>query len=744
MSLDITKPTDSALVSELPSYIRENRAELNSIEYELDSICSLPKNPCVLPDSYLEFDMSAYDSETLTLGKDINLEVGDILKIGLGTEVEWVEVTDNSSAPTYSIVRDKASQYEPDSNPEWERGTIVINYGQPNSGGICSEVSGDEAPHIAIFTHDGEPWNSTNVIVREGNLKNYGYCADTKYGWSSFIDDDNYLTIDSSGVRLSGRVTGRLEVGKLGAHLIPDAKVNFETLDAPSACTATAVNTTVGNIENGSYHYKVTFVTETGETELGEISNEVTVDDTHKQVELTNIPIGPYDYVIKRNIYRTSVWVPTVYYYLDTIDDNVTHTYTDNISSSNLGYLCDTDYNSAHGKFFVGDKVIFDVEDDIYIGKDAGKNSLAHKNVFIGKSSGQSNTEGFANTFIGCLTGISNEDGSCNVFVGTSSGESNTSGKENVFIGGYSGQDNTLGESNTFVGFAAGFVNISGSNNVLLGGYAGYGVALGDDNVYVGVETGYGLDNGYRNIFLGPYAGNQSLDGVSDTLIIDNRIRNAGDQCSKSIIYGEMAEQPEDQVLNLNASTTVIQDLTLALGATVNEFSTDGTLAGNSDEAVPTEKAVKSYVDSNSGTSVAFLAVKTSAQNDIPVGSWIDVVINEEVYDLGNNFSSSTFTAPATGKYHFDIGIQLRDIDIDATHYSIRLNTSNRAYYNYIDPNFSADLGYSFMCLSVDADMDANDTANVQICQTGGVQQTDISANSTTTVETWFSGHQIA
>jgi hypothetical protein len=36
-------------------------------------------------------------------------------------------------------------------------------------------------------------------------------------------------------------------------------------------------------------------------------------------------------------------------------------------------------------------------------------------------------------------------------------------------------------------------------------------------------------------------------------------------------------------------------------GAEINEFSTDGTLAGNSDSAVPTEKAVKTYVDTVSG-----------------------------------------------------------------------------------------------------------------------------------------------
>jgi hypothetical protein len=35
-------------------------------------------------------------------------------------------------------------------------------------------------------------------------------------------------------------------------------------------------------------------------------------------------------------------------------------------------------------------------------------------------------------------------------------------------------------------------------------------------------------------------------------------------------------------------------------GTTITEFSTDGTMAGNSDDAVPTEKAVKTYVDTTS------------------------------------------------------------------------------------------------------------------------------------------------
>lgn len=39
--------------------------------------------------------------------------------------------------------------------------------------------------------------------------------------------------------------------------------------------------------------------------------------------------------------------------------------------------------------------------------------------------------------------------------------------------------------------------------------------------------------------------------------------------------------------------------LSTKFGTGINEFSTDGTLAGNSDDALPTEKAVKTYVDAN-------------------------------------------------------------------------------------------------------------------------------------------------
>jgi hypothetical protein len=58
--------------------------------------------------------------------------------------------------------------------------------------------------------------------------------------------------------------------------------------------------------------------------------------------------------------------------------------------------------------------------------------------------------------------------------------------------------------------------------------------------------------------------------------------------------------------------------LSLLYGAGINEFSTDGTLAGNADNAVPTEKAVKTYV----GASVHTRSHTMSSTSDHTAGTW--------------------------------------------------------------------------------------------------------------------------
>ena len=56
------------------------------------------------------------------------------------------------------------------------------------------------------------------------------------------------------------------------------------------------------------------------------------------------------------------------------------------------------------------------------------------------------------------------------------------------------------------------------------------------------------------------------------------------------------------------------------LGATINEFSTDGTLSQNSDEKVPTQRAIKTYVDASTGAANQAIA-GDSGTGSITIGS---------------------------------------------------------------------------------------------------------------------------
>jgi len=89
-----------------------------------------------------------------------------------------------------------------------------------------------------------------------------------------------------------------------------------------------------------------------------------------------------------------------------------------------------------------------------------------------------------------------------------------------------------------------------------------------------------------------------------DEAILANQTKNitAGNFFSNPLPIGN-STQDTGQFTNLTGTVvTASTNLTLAAGATVTEFSIDGTLGGNSDAAVPTEKAVKTYVDAQIAT----------------------------------------------------------------------------------------------------------------------------------------------
>jgi len=172
---------------------------------------------------------------------------------------------------------------------------------------------------------------------------------------------------------------------------------------------------------------------------------------------------------------------------------------------------------------------------NVFTGYNAGKdNTSGSYNVFSGYQAGNNNSTGNRNTFLGYKAGYVTLGGNSNTFLGTQSGQANTSGEDNLFLGTYSGYFNSTGESNTYVGYKAGYVNSTGTGNIALGNYAGRH------------ETG------------------------SDAFYVNNRMRIDTDaDKSKSILYGQMATAPEDQILTINAKVG-ISTITPAVALDVN------------------------------------------------------------------------------------------------------------------------------------------------------------------------------
>ena len=136
----------------------------------------------------------------------------------------------------------------------------------------------------------------------------------------------------------------------------------------------------------------------------------------------------------------------------------------------------------------------------------------------------------------------------------------------------------------------------------------------------------------------------------------------------------------------------------------------------------------------------AFLVIPASTQSNIAINTTTTVVFGTEIYDIGANFASNTFTAPVTGKYQLNVNLYLTNLDLDVSYYQFELQTSNRIYY-FIQgtTGFDADVNFQQLSMSILADMDASDTAIVRIpVLNAGAAQLDVGTGSS------FSGYLVA
>lgn len=102
-----------------------------------------------------------------------------------------------------------------------------------------------------------------------------------------------------------------------------------------TACTA--AQGAAGNVDVGLHSWKTTFVhANGGETLPSLVSNVLNVTTSAKQVDLTNIPLGPSG-TVSRKVYRRIAGDTGNWKLVGTIANNSATTFTDNIADANLG-----------------------------------------------------------------------------------------------------------------------------------------------------------------------------------------------------------------------------------------------------------------------------------------------------------------------------------------------------------------------------------------------------------------------
>ena len=206
-----------------------------------------------------------------------------------------------------------------------------------------------------------------------------------------------------------------------------------------------------------------------------------------------------------------------------------------------------------------------------------------------------------------------------------------------------------------------------------------------------------------------------TLAGTTPTLTIGD----AGAEDAKIVFDGNA----QDYHIGLDDST---DSLTIGLGSALG---TTSHIVTNASGEV-TKPLQPSFLVNKGGT----------AQSEFSRNTNVTVTFGTEVFDVGANFASNTFTAPVTGKYVLNAKIRMSEIDSAATYYTVSIVTSNRGYSSIYDPRgYDQDpVNFNFNENAV-VDMDANDTATVVVYQAVGTDaHTSISGSADYTS---FSGY---
>jgi hypothetical protein len=179
------------------------RGKLSSSVFEKDTLSAVGGMVVIAKADVLTEDMTALDSSELTIRGDDSFVLNEIIRIKDGTNDEWMQVTNVSSAPTYAVTRDLSEAYTPNANPIWKKGTCVTSMGVSDQGFIVLDAS---KPAARVYKRNSAVYNDYTEVLRFGNLNELlGYTQDI-YGLAGGTDA-LFIKIDPIyGVRLTANI----------------------------------------------------------------------------------------------------------------------------------------------------------------------------------------------------------------------------------------------------------------------------------------------------------------------------------------------------------------------------------------------------------------------------------------------------------------------------------------------------------------------------------------------------------
>ncbi len=435
---------------------------------------------------------------------------------------------------------------------------------------------------------------------------------------------------------------------------LQSSALTFDYMAAPPACSAQLANLGSGNVPNGTYVYRVTFVNALGQSLGGGISNSVTVTDNtiNGQIQVT-MPISSEPSVTARRLWRSnnggSTWLAfTMNGYL-AYNNNVDTVFIDNIASpsDNFGNY-DFNVSTDSGQIVVNNNLMLssDSEGNAQIGKSlsvsggrptdnngniafgVGINTNYKSGIFVADNFNQSSSGAYISTFNSGNANSNNFYGgrgilSYNVYPyapnGFVYGAQNGTAAGNYGSGGYYTQINTVDVINTATNINFNALNyVEGTGSIM--SYIAY------NSVGQFVTSGSSVTNHY-DFYANEY------EGQSGAGVITNRygIYLGFDDTSTTSAYGIYQSSPT--LKNYLAGTTTFGKIEVTTGT--NASAGTGTLVSGT---------VTISTTAISSTSLVFLTATSTSVNQgtLSVGTIIagtSFIVNSTNSSDNNNFN---------------------------------------------------------------------------------------------------------